>query len=72
MINKAAWLERHGLTGGPLLMKPWETTNQLKVQQPLLEQLQRHLMALMPGQADGEQTETSEQLMQTLICCFSD
>ena len=53
-------------------MKRWETTNQLKVQPPLLEQLQRHLMALMHGQANAEQTETSEQLMQTLIRCFED
>ena len=59
VINKAAWLDRHGQTGGPLLMKRWETTNQLEVQPPLLEQLQRHLMALMHGKADSEQTETS-------------
>ena len=72
VINKAAWLSRHGETGGPRLMKRWETTNQLEVQPPLLEQLQRHLMALMHGQADGEQTEPSEQLMQTLIHCFKD
>ena len=72
VINKAAWLDRHGPTGGPRLMKRWETTNQLKVQPPLLEQLQRHLMALMHGQANAEQTETSEQLMQTLIRCFED
>ena len=70
VINKAAWLDRHGPTGGPRLMKRWETTNQLKVQPPLLEQLQRHLMALMHGQADAEQTETLEKLMQTLIRCF--
>ena len=72
VINKAAWLDRHGQAGGPLMMKRWETTNQLEVQPPLLEQLQRHLMALMHGQADAEQTETSEQLMQTLIHCFED
>ena len=72
VINKAAWLDRHGPTGGRLMMKRWETTNQLEVQPPLLEQLQRHLMALMHGQADGEQTEPSEQLMQTLIRCFED
>ena len=72
VINKAAWLDRHGPTGRPLMMKRWETTNQLKVRAPLLEQLQRHLMALMHGQADAEQTETSEQLMQTLIHCFED
>ena len=72
VINKAAWLDRHGPTGGRLMMKRWETTNQLEVQPPLLEQLQRHLMALMHGQADGEQTEPSEQLMQTLIHCFED
>ena len=72
VINKEAWLDRHGPTGGSLLMKRWETTNQLEVQTPLLEQLQRQLMALMHGQADGEQTEPSEQLMQTLIHCFED
>ena len=72
VINKAAWLDRHGPTGGPLLMKRWETTNQLEVQPPLLEQLQRHLMALSHGQANAEQTETSEELMQTLIRCFED
>ena len=72
VISKAAWLDRHGSTGGPRLMKRWETTNQLEVQPPLLEQLQRHLMALMHGQANAEQTETSEELMQTLIRCFED
>ena len=72
VINKAAWLDRHGQTGGPRLMKRWETTNQLEVQPPLLEQLQRHLMALMHGKADGERTEPSEQLMQTLVRCFED
>ena len=29
-------------------------------------------MALMHGQANAEQTETSEELMQTLIRCFED
>ena len=72
VVNKAAWLDRHGPTGGPLMMKRWETTNQLEVQPPLLEQLQRHLMALMHRQADAEQTETSKQLIQTLIRCFED
>ena len=72
VINKAAWLDRHGQAGGPLMMKRWETTNQLEIQPPLLEQLQRHLMALMHGQADAEQRETSEQLMPTLIRCFGD
>ena len=72
VINKAAWLDRHGQTGGSRLMKRWEITNQLEVQPPLLEQLQRHLMALMHGQADAEQRETSEQLMPTLIRCFKD
>ena len=72
VINKAAWLDRHGPTGGPQLMKRWETTNQLEVQPPLLAQLQRQLMALMHGQADAEQTEPSEQLMETLIRCFED
>ena len=72
VINKAAWLDRHGPTGGPLMMKRWKTTNQLEVQPPLLEQLQCHLMALMHGQADAEQNEPSEQLMQTLIRCFED
>ncbi|MDO6351402.1 helix-turn-helix transcriptional regulator [Synechococcus sp. YX-04-1] len=72
VINKAAWLDRHGQTGGPLLMKRWKTTNQLEVRPPLHDQIQQHLMALMHGQADGERTEPSEQLMQTLICCFED
>ena len=72
VINKAAWLDRHERTGGPQLMKRWETTNQLEVQPPLLEQLQRHVMALMHGQADAEQRETSEQLMPTLIRGFED
>ena len=72
MINKEAWGDRHGPTGGPLMMKRWETTNQLKVQPSLLEQLQRHLMGLMHRQANAEKTETSEQLIQTLIRCFED
>ena len=54
------------------MMKRWETTNQLEVRQPLRDQLRRHLMALMHGQADAEQRETSEQLMPTLIRCFKD
>ena len=70
VINKAALLDHHGQTGGPLMMKRWETTNQLKVRPPLHDQLQHHLMALTHGQADAEQTETSEQLMQALIRCF--
>ena len=72
VINKAAWFDRHERTGGPLMVKRWETTNQLEVQPPLLEQLQRHVMALMHRQADAEQTETSKQLIQTLIRCFED
>ena len=72
VINKAAWLDRHGQASGLLMMKRWETTNQLEVQPPLLEQLQRHLIALMHGQADAEQTETLEKLMQTLIRCFEE
>ena len=72
VINKAAWVDRHGQTGGLLMMKRWETTNQLEVHPPLLEQLQRHLMDLMHGQADAEQTETLEKLMQTLIHCFEE
>ena len=72
VIKKAAWLDRHGQTGGPLLMKRWKTTNQLEVRPPLHDQIHQHLMALMHGQADGERTEPSEQLMQTLICCFED
>ena len=73
VINNAAWVDRQGQTGGPLMIKRWETTNQLEVRQPLRDQLRRHLMALMHGQANtSEQTETSEQLMQTLIRCFRD
>ena len=29
VINKAAWVDRHGQTGRLLMMKRWETTNQL-------------------------------------------
>ena len=53
-------------------MKRWETTNQLEVRPAMRDQLQRPLIALMHGQADAEQKETSEQLMQTLIRCFED
>ena len=56
VINKAAWVDRHGQTGGLLMMKRWETTNQLEVRPSLRVQLRRHLMALM----------------QTLIRCFKD
>ena len=69
VINKA-WLDCHGQTSGPLMMKRWEKTDQLEVRPPLRDQLQRHLMDLMHGQVDAEQTETSEQLMQKLIRCF--
>ena len=72
VISKAAWLDRHGQTDGPLMIKRWEETNQLEVRTPLRDQLQHQLKALMHGQADAEQTETSDQLMQTLICCFKD
>ena len=67
VINKAAWVDRHGQTSGLLMMKRWETTNQLEVRPSLRVQLRRHLMALMHCQAN-----TSEQLMQTLIRCFKD
>ena len=53
VINKAAWLDRHGPTNGPRVMKRWENTNQLEVRPPLHVQLQHHLMALMHGQAGG-------------------
>ena len=72
VINKAAWVDRHGQTGGLLMMKRWETTNQLEVRPPLRDLLRRHLMALMHGHSDAEQTEPSEQLMQTLIRCCRD
>ena len=72
VISKEAWLDRHGPTGGPLMMKRWEQTNQLEVRPPLRDQLQHQLMALMHGQADAVQTETTDQLMQLLIRCFKD
>ena len=72
VISKEAWLDRHGPTGGPLLMKRWEETNQLEVRPPLRDQLQHQLMALMHGRADAVQTETTDQLMQILIRCFRD
>ena len=72
VISKAAWLDRHGQTDGPLMIKRWEETNQLEVRTPLRDQLQHQLKTLMHGQADAEQTETSDQLMQTLICSFKD
>jgi transcriptional regulator GlxA family with amidase domain len=72
VISKAAWLERHGQTDGPLLMKRWEQTNQLEVRTPLRDQLQRQLMALIHDQADSQQTVDSDQLIHTLIQCFEE
>ena len=70
VISKAAWLDRHGQLIGPLIMKRWEQTNQLQVREPLRNQLQRQLMALIHGGADSEQTMGPDQLMQSLIQCF--
>ena len=72
VISKATWLDRHAQTGGPLMLERWEQTNQLEVRTPLRNQLQRQLMALIHNPADPEETETSDQLMQTLIRCFED
>jgi len=56
VISKAAWINRHANNCGRLMMKPWEQTNQLKVQTPLRDELERQLMALM----------------HTLLLCFED
>ena len=72
VISKATWLDRHAQTGQPLMLKRWEQTNQLEVRAPLRDQLQRQLMALIDNPADPKQTETSDQLMQSLIQCFED
>ena len=70
VISKAAWLDLHRQTDGPLMMKRWEQTNQLEVRTPLRDQLQRQLMVLIHGQADSQQTVDSDQLIHTLIQCF--
>jgi AraC-like DNA-binding protein len=72
VISKAAWLDLHRQTEGPLLMKRWEQTNQLEVRTPLRDQLQRQLMALIHDQADSQQTVDSVQLIHTLIQCFEE
>ena len=72
VINKAAWLDRHGQTDGPLMLKRWEESNQLEVRTPLRNELQRQLMALIYSQEDPEQTEDSDQLIHALIQCFED
>ena len=72
VISKAAWLDRHGQTEGPLMLKRWEQTNQLEVRTPLRDQLQRQLMALIHDQADSQQTVDSDQLIHTLIQCFEE
>tara|TARA_B100001057_G_scaffold442554_1_gene478033 strand:- start:7331 stop:8347 length:1017 start_codon:yes stop_codon:yes gene_type:complete len=72
VISKAAWINRHGQTGGPLMMKRWEQTNQLEVRTPLRHQLQHQLMELIHGPTDPEKTEDPDQLIHTLIHCFEE
>ena len=72
VISKVAWINLHGQTGGPLMMKRWEQTNQLEVRTPLRHQLQHQLMELIHGPTDPEKTEDPDQLIHTLIHCFED
>ena len=72
VISKAAWLDLHRQTDGPMMMKRWEQTNQLEVRTPLRDQLQRQLMAMIDGQADSQQTVNSDQLIHSLIQCFEE
>ena len=72
VINKGTWLDRHGQTGGPLMVKRWEQTNQLEVRAPLHDQLQSQLMALVHSPTDQKKTADPDQLINTLIRCFED
>ncbi len=72
VISKAAWLDHHGQTGGPLMVKRWEQTNQLEVRAPLHDQLQHQLMALVHSPTDQKKTADPDQLINTLIRCFED
>ncbi|QNI60180.1 transcriptional regulator/ AraC family protein [Synechococcus sp. BIOS-U3-1] len=71
VIGKEALLERHTQQGGgPLMLKRWESTNQLEVQTDLRLRLQKQLNNLVERNQDTWKPEEPDQLIETLIRCF--
>ncbi|WP_244279710.1 helix-turn-helix domain-containing protein [Synechococcus sp. UW179A] len=71
VIGKEALLERHAQHGGgPLMLKRWESTNQLEVQAELRRRLQQQLNNLVERDQDTWKPEEPDQLIDTLIRCF--
>ena len=71
VIGKEALLERHAQHGGgPLMLKRWESTNQLEVQVELRRRLQQQLNNLVERDQDTWKPEEPDQLIDTVIRCF--
>jgi len=71
VIGKEALLERHTQQGGgPLMLKRWESTNQLEVQTDLRLRLQKQLNNLVERDQDTWKPEEPDQLIDTLLSCF--
>ena len=71
VIGKEALLERHAQQGGgPLMLKRWETTNQLEVQTDLRLRLQQQLNDLIARDQEAWKPEEPDQLIDTVIRCF--
>ena len=71
VIAKEALMERHAQQGGgPLMLKRWDTTNQLEVRTDLRLQLQQQLNELIAQDQDTWKPEEPDQLIDTLIRCF--
>ncbi|KZR83064.1 helix-turn-helix domain-containing protein [Synechococcus sp. MIT S9504] len=71
VIGKEALLERHAQHGGgPLMLKRWESTNQLEVQVELRRCLQQQLNSLVERDQDTWKPEEPDQLIDTVIRCF--
>ena len=71
VVGKEALLERHTQKGGgPLMLKRWESTNQLEVQTDLRLRLQKQLNNLVERDQDTWKPEEPDQLIDTLIRCF--
>ena len=71
VIEKEALLKRHTQQGGgPLMLKRWESTNQLEVQTDLRLRLQKQLNDLIERDQDTWNPEQPDQLIDTVIRCF--
>ena len=71
VIEKECLLQRHAQQGGgPLMLKRWESTNQLEVQTELRLNLQQQLNNLAERDQDTWKPEEPDQLIDALIRCF--